>query len=64
MPGALGIDLGSSSTRIFEKRKGIVLREPTVLAVDRENGRMIAIGSQAEQMLGRTPGSISRAKTG
>ena len=62
MPKALGIDLGSSSILIFERKKGIVLREPSVLAVERENGRIIAIGREAEQMLGRTPGSISALK--
>ena len=62
MARAIGIDLGSSTIQIFEKRKGIILREPSVLAVDRKSGKIIAMGTQAEQMLGRTPGSISALK--
>lgn len=62
MPRALGIDLGSSSIRIYDRKKGIILREPSVLAVERESGRIIEIGRQAELMLGRTPESISALK--
>jgi rod shape-determining protein MreB len=56
--GDVGIDLGTASVIVYVKGKGIVLREPSVLAVDRNTGNMVAIGEEARTMLGRTPGNI------
>ena len=55
----IGIDLGTANTLVFLKGKGIVLREPSVVAVDSTNGRMLAVGEDAKQMIGRTPGNIT-----
>ncbi|MGI5849387.1 MAG: rod shape-determining protein [Christensenellales bacterium] len=54
----VGIDLGTASVLVFVKEKGIVLREPSVVAVNRNTGEMLAIGEEARVMLGRTPGNI------
>jgi rod shape-determining protein MreB len=54
----IGIDLGTANTLIYMKGKGIVLREPSVVAVDIKSDRVLAVGSEAKQMIGRTPGSI------
>lgn len=54
----VGIDLGTASVLVYVKGKGIVLREPSVVAVDRNTGELVAIGEQARLMLGRTPGNI------
>lgn len=54
----VGIDLGTASVLVYVKGKGIVMREPSVVAVDRATGQMKAIGEEARIMLGRTPGNI------
>ena len=54
----IGIDLGTANTLVFMRGKGIVLREPSVVAVDIRNDSVLAVGSQAKEMIGRTPGSI------
>lgn len=54
----LGIDLGTANTRIYASGRGIVLREPSVVAVDKNTGKTLAVGSAARNMLGRTPGNI------
>ncbi|MBQ9988498.1 MAG: rod shape-determining protein [Clostridia bacterium] len=54
----VGIDLGTASVLVYVKGKGIVLREPSVVAIDRMSGRMVAIGDEARRMIGRTPGNI------
>jgi rod shape-determining protein MreB len=54
----VAIDLGTANTLIYETGKGIVLNEPTVIAVNRENGQVLAMGSEAFRMIGRTPGYI------
>ncbi|HOB11902.1 MAG TPA: rod shape-determining protein [Syntrophomonadaceae bacterium] len=54
----IGIDLGTASVLVFKKGKGIVLHEPSVVAIDRNTDRVIAVGEEARQMLGRTPGHI------
>ena len=54
----IGLDLGTASVLVYVKGKGIVLREPSVVAVNRNTGEIIAIGEEARVMLGRTPGSI------
>ena len=54
----MGIDLGTANTLVYVKGQGIVLREPSVVAIDRETRRVLAIGAEAKRMLGRTPASI------
>lgn len=54
----IGIDLGTASVLVYVKNKGIVLNEPSVVAIDTNNGNVLAVGEEARQMLGRTPGSI------
>ena len=55
----IGIDLGTATVLVYVRGKGIVLREPSVVAVDRLSGRMLAIGEEARIMLGRTPVSYT-----
>ncbi len=54
----IGIDLGTANTLVFMKGKGIVMREPSVVAVDVRNDTVLAVGTKAKEMIGRTPGSI------
>lgn len=54
----IGVDLGTANVLVFVKGKGIVLREPSVVAIERDSGRVIAVGAEARRMLGRTPGNI------
>ncbi len=54
----IGVDLGTANVLVYVKKKGIVLREPSVVAVDRDTGRLLAVGADAKQMIGRTPGNI------
>lgn len=54
----IGVDLGTANVLVFVRGKGIVLHEPSVVAMDKESGRVIAVGSEARRMLGRTPGNI------
>ncbi|MBQ2770919.1 MAG: rod shape-determining protein [Clostridia bacterium] len=57
-PNDIGIDLGTSSILIHVKGQGVVLNEPSIAAVDRASGRLIAIGGEARRMAGREPGSV------
>src|SRR3954470_21307621 len=54
----LGIDLGTANTLVFIPGRGIVLNEPSVVAVSEEDNRIMAIGIEAKQMIGRTPENI------
>lgn len=54
----IGIDLGTANTLVSIKGKGIILREPSVVAVDIRTDNVLAVGTQAKDMIGRTPGSI------
>ncbi|MDG4658124.1 rod shape-determining protein [Ectobacillus antri] len=54
----IGIDLGTANVLIHVKGKGIVLNEPSVVAIDRNTGRVLAVGEEARRMVGRTPGNI------
>ena len=54
----IGIDLGTANTLVYAKDKGIVLREPSVVATQSASGRVVAVGDDAKKMLGRTPGNI------
>ncbi|MEE3393069.1 MAG: rod shape-determining protein MreB [Lachnospiraceae bacterium] len=56
--GDIGIDLGTANVLVYIKGKGVVLREPSVVAFDRNTNKIKAIGSEARLMLGRTPGNI------
>ena len=54
----IGIDLGTATVLVYVKGKGIVVREPSVVAVDRDSGTLLAVGEDARRMIGRTPGNI------
>lgn len=54
----IGIDLGTASVLVYTSKKGITLQEPSVVALDRETNKLLAVGEEAKQMLGRTPGNI------
>ena len=54
----LGIDLGTANTLVYVRGRGIVLSEPSIVAVNRKNGEVVAVGTEAKEMLGRTPGNI------
>ena len=54
----IAIDMGTSTTLLFEAGKGIVAREPTVVAIDKFNGKSQKVGQDAQKMLGRTPANI------
>ena len=54
----IGIDLGTATILVYIKDKGVVLREPSVVAIDRNTGRLLKVGADAQAMLGRTPGNI------
>ncbi|MBA3061538.1 MAG: rod shape-determining protein, partial [Atribacteria sp.] len=58
MDRSLGIDLGTVSVLIYQKGKGIVLQEPSVVSILRDSGKVLAVGEEAKQMLGKTPGNI------
>ena len=54
----IGIDLGTASILVYIKGKGVVLKEPSVVALDRETNKVITFGEEARLMIGRTPGNI------
>ena len=54
----IGIDLGTANTLVYVKDRGIVLREPSVVAIQQGSNRVLAVGEEAKRMLGRTPGNI------
>ena len=54
----LGIDLGTATVLVYVKGKGIVLKEPSVVAINTSNGKVLAVGEEARKMIGRTPGNI------
>ena len=54
----IGIDLGTASIIVYIKGKGIVLGEPSVVAIDKNTNQLLAVGEEARRMLGRTPGNI------
>ena len=54
----IGVDLGTANVLVYIKGKGIVLREPSVVAIDRDTNQILAIGEEARRMIGRTPGNI------
>ena len=58
MPKHIGLDLGTSNTRMFVKGKGIILRSPTVVTVDKNDDRVVALGREAKMMIGKTPSNM------
>src|SRR5258707_346401 len=54
----IGIDLGTANTLVWIKGRGIVINEPSIVAVNQKTGRVVAVGAQAKDMLGRTPAHI------
>ena len=54
----IGIDLGTATVLVYVKGKGVVLNEPSVVAVDKVSGKILSVGAEAQKMLGRTPGNI------
>jgi len=58
----IGIDLGTANTLVYVRGRGVVINEPSVVAVNQKTGRVVAIGKQAKQMLGRTPPHITAVR--
>ena len=54
----IGIDLGTATVLVYVQGKGIVIREPAVVAIDKTTDRVIKVGKEAQEMLGRTPDNI------
>ena len=59
MSNDIGIDLGTASILVYIKGKGVVLKEPSVVAIDRDTNKIITFGEEARLMIGRTPGNIA-----
>ena len=59
----VGIDLGTANTLVYIEGKGIILREPSVVARNTKTNEVVAVGTAAKEMLGRTPGSITVIRT-
>ena len=58
MPKHIGLDIGTSNTRMFVKGQGIILRSPTVVTIDKRNDGVVALGREAKQMIGKTPANM------
>ena len=54
----IGIDLGTANTLVYVKDRGIVINEPSVVAINQKTGKIVAVGSEAKRMVGRTPAHI------
>ena len=54
----IGIDLGTATVLVFVKGKGVVLREPSVVAMDQSTGKILSVGEDAKIMIGKTPGNV------
>jgi rod shape-determining protein MreB len=54
----IGIDLGTANTLVYVKGKGITINEPTIVAINKRTGQLVAVGNEAKTMLGRTPNHI------
>ena len=54
----LGIDLGTANTLVYVKGKGVVVREPSVVALQTDTKNIVAVGNDAKNMIGRTPGNV------
>ena len=62
MSRGIGIDLGTATVLVYVKGKGIVLKEPSVVAIDKNTGEILKVGTEAQKMLGRTPGNITAVR--
>jgi rod shape-determining protein MreB and related proteins len=58
----IGIDLGTANTLVYAPGKGVILNEPSVVAINQKTGRVVAVGIEAKQMLGRTPGHLTAVR--
>src|SRR5215472_18832508 len=58
----LAIDLGTANTLVFSHGKGIVVNEPSIVAINKSSGEVVAVGREAKEMLGRTPGNVVAIK--
>ena len=58
----IGIDLGTANTLVYMRGQGIIINEPSVVAVNQKTGQVVAVGAQAKEMLGRTPAHITAVK--
>jgi rod shape-determining protein MreB and related proteins len=58
----IGIDLGTANSLVYVAGQGIVLNEPTVVAIGMDDGRVVAVGNEAKEMMGRTPGNITASR--
>ena len=58
----LAIDLGTANTLVFSNGKGIVVNEPSIVAINKNTGEVVAVGREAKEMLGRTPGNVVAIK--
>jgi len=58
----LAIDLGTANTLVYAKGKGIVVNEPSIVAINKNSGEVVAVGKEAKDMLGRTPGNVVAIK--
>src|SRR6266851_1260545 len=58
----LAIDLGTANTLVYAKGKGIVVNEPSIVAINKNNSEVEAVGREAKEMLGRTPGNVVAIK--
>jgi len=58
----IGMDLGTANTLVFVKGQGVVIREPSVVAIQKDSKKILAVGAAAKEMLGRTPGAIVAAR--
>ena len=54
----IGIDLGTANILVYVKGKGVVLNEPSVVAISEDDNRLVAVGEEAREMIGRTPGNV------
>src|SRR3989344_9383735 len=58
----LGIDLGTANSLVYLAGEGVVLNEPTVVAISHDDNHIVAVGNEAKEMLGRTPGNITATR--
>ena len=54
----IGIDLGTANILVYVQGKGVVLNEPSVVAISEDDNRLVAVGEEAREMIGRTPGNV------
>ncbi|MCX8164178.1 MAG: rod shape-determining protein, partial [Aquificaceae bacterium] len=62
VPGNIGIDLGTANTVVYAQGRGIVLYEPSIVAIDVRSGKVLAVGKEAKDMLGKTPENIQTVR--